>query len=301
MLSYTLRQLEYFIAAAERGSVADAAAQVAVSQPSVSNAIAKLERQFGVQLFIRHHAQGVSLTPAGRRILADARSLLRHAGELQHNALSAGEALSGELELGCFTTIAPLFMPRLITAFSAQHEGISIRLHEGIQHELFDGLLTGRFELALLYDLDLPPRLDAQPMATYQPYALLPPGHRLVRRAKLKLQDLQDEPLILLDVPPSRDYFTGLFREAGIEPRVAFSSPSLEMVRGLVGRGWGCSLLVTRPHGDHSYDGQKPVIRPLVGDLKPGEICLARLRQVRPTRLMGTFSRFCRDWFREAA
>ena len=73
MLRYTLRQLEYFVTAAERGSVARAAAELNVSQPSVSTAVGKLEQQFGVQLFIRQHAQGVLLTPVGRRLLAQAR------------------------------------------------------------------------------------------------------------------------------------------------------------------------------------------------------------------------------------
>ena len=110
MLTYTLRQLEYFTAAADCGSVAGAAATLNVSQPSVSNAILKLEDHFGVQLFVRHHAQGVSLTPVGHRILADARNLLRHANDLQHNARAAGDVMQGGLELGCFITLAPSFI-----------------------------------------------------------------------------------------------------------------------------------------------------------------------------------------------
>ena len=102
MLRYSLRQLEYFSATAEKKSIAKAAKSLNISQPSVSKAITNLEAQFTTQLFIRHHARGVSLTPAGERLLVDARGLLRYAGELQQHALSSSEGALGELELACF-------------------------------------------------------------------------------------------------------------------------------------------------------------------------------------------------------
>ncbi len=297
MLTYTLRQLEYFVATADAESVAGAAAVLNISQPSISTAILKLEDQFGVQLFVRHHAQGVSLTPTGRRMLADARSLLKHAGDLHQAARAAGDVAAGELELGCFITLAPLFMPALVSAFSKQHSGVSISLHEGTQNELVNGLKSGRFEMALLYDLDLPDTITRIELSAFEPYVLLPENHRLTERSALSLTDLRDEPLVLLDVPPSRDYFTGLFHKAGQEPNVAFSSASLEMVRGLVGQGLGYSLLVTRPHGDHTYDGCRIEARPLSHDSATSVICLARLAQTRPTRLMDAFTAFCQTWF----
>ena len=297
MLNYTLRQLQYFVAAADHSSVAGAASALNISQPSVSNAIIKLEDQFGVQLFVRHHAQGVSLTPTGRRMLADARSLLKHAVDLHDRARAAGDVVAGELELGCFVTLAPLFMPALVTDFTKQHRSVSISLHEGIQDDMLSGLKSGEFEMALLYDLDLPDTIARVPLSAFEPYVLLPEDHPLTDRSALTLEDLKDEPLVLLDVPPSRDYFTGLFHKAGLEPNVTFSSASLEMVRGLVGRGLGYSILVTRPFGDHTYDGCRIEARPLDHDAATSSICLAQLAQTRPTRLMETFAEFCRAWF----
>ncbi len=297
MLRFTLRQLEYFVTAAECGSVAKAAARLNVSQPSVSNAIAKLEGHCGAQLFIRHHAQGISLTQVGRRIVVDARGLLRHARELQRNAEAAGGLIGGELELGCFVTLAPVFMPVLITEFSKLHPEVEIKLKEGLQDELVAGLVSGKFELAFLYDLELHEGIEVETLASFQPYVLLPDDHKLARQRKISLDSLRDEPLILLDVPPSRNYFMGLFRSAGIEPRIAFSSPSIEMVRGLVGSKRGYSLLVTRPYGDRSYDGRRIVARPIADKVAAGDVCLARLGQTRPTRLMDAFSDFCRQWF----
>ena len=119
MLAYTLRQLEYFVAAANYGSVARAAEHLHVSQPSVSTAIGKLEDQLGVQLFLRQHAQGVALTAAGRRLHREARDLLRQAEDFYDSARSADSAITGELALGCFLTLGPLFMPALVTSFTA--------------------------------------------------------------------------------------------------------------------------------------------------------------------------------------
>lgn len=300
MLKYTLRQLEYFVTAADRGSVARAAAELNVSQPSVSTAVAKLEQQFGVQLFIRQHAQGVLLTPPGRRILDQARNLLRQARDLQQTVGAAGDLVAGEIDIGCFTTLAPLFMPGLITDFTQRYPGTNVKLAEGIQDELLAGLLAGRFELALLYRLQIPDEIQVDTLARTDPYVLLPRGHTLARRKRISLESLAREPLILLDVAPSRDYFTGIFRAHGLEPKIAFSSPSMEMVRGLVGRGQGYSILVTRPHGDHTYDGQDLVIRPIVEPCLPGEICLARPRRSKPTRLTQAFAGFCTGWFAEA-
>jgi DNA-binding transcriptional LysR family regulator len=88
-----------------------------------------------------------------------------------------------------------------------------------------------------------------------------------------------------------------VFRAAGIEPNVAFASPSIEMVRGLVGKKRGYSILVTRFPFDHTYDGERVVMRPLIEPTLPGELCLAYLGRVRPTRLMQTFSDYCVEWF----
>ncbi len=297
MLRFTLRQLEYLVAAADRGSVAAAAGELNVSQPSVSAALAKLEQQLGAQLLIRHHAQGVTLTPTGRRLMAEARNLLNHARELQRHAETAGTGLSGELHVAAFVTLAAAFMPALIESFTAAHPQLRINLSEGTQNDLVAGLRQGRFELALLYDVNVPADLRLQPLAAFDPYVLLPAGHSLARLKKISLRLLGDEPLILLDVPPSRDYFIGLLTAAGIEPRIAFSSPSLELVRGLVGRGLGYSLLVTRPHGDRTYDGRPLAVRPIAEKGTRGEIAIAALASLRPTRASTAFTEHCRNWF----
>ena len=203
--------------------------------------------------------------------------------------------MTGELTVGCFVTIAAVYMPRLITGFSTRHPEASIALTEGNLDVITEGLETGSFEIALAYDLELPSDLHFEPLIQATPYALLPRGHHLARQREVALSDLRDESLILLDIPPSRHYVPALFATENLTPRIGLRSPSFEVVRGMVGQGAGYSLLVTRPHGDFTYDGAQVVSRPIAGNTQTANIGLAWQQGLRPTRLMTAFVDFCHE------
>jgi DNA-binding transcriptional LysR family regulator len=144
----------------------------------------------------------------------------------------------------------------------------------------------------------MPDDLAITPLASFDPYVLLPDKHPLSHQRFVPLHALRDEPFILLDIAPSRTYFTRILADAGITPKLAFSSPSLEVVRGLVGQGLGYSILVTRPHGDRSYAGQALAVRPISETVERGVIALAALRQMRKTRLVTAFEAHCAGYFK---
>ena len=290
MYRFSLRQLEYFVACVDHGSTARAAGALNVSQPTISIAVNKLESELGVQLLRRHHSQGVTTTANAESILHSARALLAHATDLQSQIMTKGDTISGELKLGSFSTLASSILPRLINSFSSKHPEIQLKITEGTQVELLEGLNSGQLEMALLYDLDLPASIERTKLTALTPHAVLPPGHPLSTQADVDIADLAGEPFILLDVPPSREYFLGLFRSVGLEPNILHSSPSLELVRGLVGYGLGFSLLVTRPASDMTYDGQQLSIRPLRNKFTKSSIVLAHHKDLRPTQLMTLFS-----------
>lgn len=298
MIPFTLRQIEHAIAVLDHGSVARASEALGIAQPTVSASLAKLEDIIGMQLFIRHHAQGVSPSPQGAAFLAEARNLLSHARDLHRQSAEVGTTIEGTMALGSFTTIAPVFAPQIIAGFSALHPKVSVRLAEGTQEMLLDGLRAGRFDCALLYDVDMPDDLALTRLGAFQPYLLLPGEHRLAKRPRVSLKDVANEPFILLDIAPSRTYFTRILEREGITPQIAFASPSLEVVRGLVGQGLGYSILITRPHGDTSYSGERLAVRPIAEPVQPGVIALASLKQLRKTRLVAAFERFCVDTFK---
>ena len=289
MHRFSLRQLEYFVACVDHGSTADAAGALNVSQPTISIAVTKLEDQLGVQLLRRHHSQGVTATASAENILHSARALLAHATDLQSQIMTKGDTISGELKLGSFSTLASSILPRLVNSFSSKHPEIQLKITEGTQVELLDGLNSGQLEMALLYDLDLPSSIKKTKLTELTPHAVLPAGHPLSTQADVDIADLADEPFILLDIPPSREYFLGLFKSVGLEPNIVHSSPSLELVRGLVGYGLGFSLLVTRPMSDMTYDGQQLDIKPLRNKFTKSSIVLAHHKDLRRTQLMTLF------------
>jgi DNA-binding transcriptional LysR family regulator len=294
--SYTLRQLKYFVTTVEAGSVAEASRQLYIAQPSVSTAIKSLEESFNVQLFIRHHAQGVSLTPTGTRFYHKAQELLRMAREFEQNALADNDTVSGQIDIGCFETVAPLYLPQLIAGFRKLYPGVDIRIRDGEQQDLVQGLTAGTFDVAFLYDHGLDSTIETTPlMPPQKPYVLLPEGHRFADQKEVSLRDLCGEPMILLDVQPSRTYFVSLFHELELTPNIVFSSPSIEMVRGMVGQGFGFSILVTRPHSECTYDGKKVVTVAIKEPVTTSGLASARLKRNQLTKPAQLFVDFCRE------
>lgn len=297
MANLTLRQLEYFVAAAETGSLSEAARQGHLSQSALSTAIADLERTLGTQLVVRG-ARGLTLTPAGRRVLADARRLLGGAQELIANANTLGTGLTGSLSVGCYSTLAPVMMPRVIADFSARHPDVELDFMEG-SHAFLEGQLRdGRCEVALLYNYDfhrgrLPEDLAAQVVAAAPPHLVLPVDHHLAAEKDVPLAAVADEPLILFDLAPGGEYFLSIFDRLGLTPRIRLRTTSYEMVRELVARDMGYSLLTQRTRLHTTYEGRDFVTVPLTDDLPALEIVVARLASSRPTRRAEAFAAQC--------
>jgi DNA-binding transcriptional LysR family regulator len=298
MLKFTLRQLEYAVQTADSGSVAAAAEILRVAQPSVSAALKKLEDTIGLQIFIRHHAQGLTPTSRGTAFLAEARRLLAQGEELARQSDAETGPLKGRLQIGSFVTLAPTYAPILISNFNVLHPDVEIVLEEGVQSDLLSGLRNGQHDVALMYNVNLPADIEAKEVASVKPYILLPASHKLAQSKKIALPRLARDKLILLDIQPSRTYFLRLLEAQGVKPIIGFSSASLELVRGMVARGLGYSLLVTRPAGDQSYDGEKLSVCEIAGPAERGVIAIAHLKNVRQTRVAQVFEKFCVDYFK---
>lgn len=268
-----------------------------MSQPSISSAISKLEDVFGVQLFVRHHAQGLTLTRAGKQLYAEATRLLHDAGHLSATARDIGGSLTGQIQIGCFQTFGPFFMPALLTGFKERFPGIEVHISEGHHLDLVPALKSGIFDVLLLWDYDLDPLLNPEVLVEAQPYVLLPRGDPLARSASISLHDLAERPMVLLDIPPSNSYFCSIFEDIGITPKIGYRTASLEMLRGLVGNGCGFSTLVTRPAGDQTYDGKPLACLPIREGVRPSRIVVARVDKVWTVQVVDRFISYCREYF----
>ncbi len=296
MANYSLRQLRYFIATVENGGVAQASRHLNISQPSISVAIKELEAAFKIQLFIRHRATGLALTPAGSRFHAYALALHGRAREFEQKALAETSQVAGEISLACFETIAPLYAPSLIASFQRLFPDVTIRLHVGAQDKINQGLRSGAYDIAICYVHALPPSMHhVGLLPDMQPHAVLPKGHILAKGAPVSLAMLAREPLVLLDIWPSNQYFLSLFESVGVTPRIAYHAPSLEMVRGLVGHGLGFSVLVTEPVNGVTFDGKEIVTVTLSDDVKPSRLAMAWYGMSELTRSTRAFLTHCQS------
>ncbi len=290
-----LRQVEAFVAAAEAGSMTAAAERLHVSQSAVSLAVAGLERTLGTSLFVRHRGRGLTPTAAGRDLLLPARHLMADADALLSQADVIGRGLSGRLTVGCFGTGAPLVLPALMETFERRYPGMTLDFVEGATDVLEAALVDGRCEIALMYDVGLHVALEREPLYSTVPYALLAPEHPLASSASVTLAELAAHDFIALDVPPVHEHQLGLFAHAGVTPHIRYRTSSYELLRSLVARNLGVTLLISRPYGDVSYEGRPLVAVPLGGDVKTVDVILARPPGVRPTQRAQAFAAHCRE------
>jgi DNA-binding transcriptional LysR family regulator len=294
-MKFTLRQLSYFIAAAETGSITIASKRANISQPAISTAISHIESELDVQLFLRHHAQGLSLTPAGRTLLREAKQLLKQAEGLYSAAADISHQMRGELTVGWFSTLAPIMMPELVQSFLKAFPDTQVRSQEGHQEGLLSSLREAQIELAITYDLEISEDIDFLPLASLPPYALFAASHPFARERTIKLSQLAALPMVLLDLPMSREYFLALFIRERLKPNIASSSTKFEVVRAMVANGLGYSLGNVRPRADVALDGRRLKRVTLAGGPPALRIGIATLKRLKKTRLAETFEQHCRE------
>lgn len=294
-MRYTLKQISYFVAAADTGSITLAAERMNITQPSISSAISLLEANFGLQLFIRHPALGLSLTSDGQRFLREARNFLQQADELANAASEISSRVAGPLDIGCLTTLFPLVVPDLLQLFKKRHSNVRINPLAGHQTELFESLRQGNIAVMLTLDLDIPGDMEFLPLAKLPPYAYVSASHPLARKRSVRLKELAAEPFLLLDLPVSRDYFLGLFAQAGISPQISGRFPHFDVIRSLVARGEGYSLANTQPKNQSSLDGRKLSYLALEPNLRALTHGIATLKGARRTPTVSAFIKLCQE------
>jgi len=285
----TLRQLEYVVAVGETGSITAASDKVNVSSPSISAAISQLEMDMGVQIFVRRHAQGLSLTSSGRRLFDEAKVILNKVQNLGAVADDTEGKLRGTLKLGCLITIAPILSANIRRRFEDIYPETEIILYEAHQADLLAMLDRAEIDVALTYDLGIGSNTDFVDVATLPPYVLLGANHPLAAASELAIEDLADQPMVLLDLPLSGDYFLSMFHRLGLTPQIGVRTKELPVLRSLVANGYGYGLLNVRTHAAVAPDGLPLVFTPLKGDHQPMQLGIAHKFMALPPRLVAEF------------
>ncbi|HTH96332.1 MAG TPA: LysR family transcriptional regulator [Stellaceae bacterium] len=300
-MRFTLKQIEYFVAAGETGSITLASERVHISQPSISAAISQLEQAFGFQLFIRHHAQGLSLTSQGTHFLREAKNLLLQAEELNAIAAALSGKVTGSLEIGCLSTLYPLLAPELVHAFQARFATARIQARAGNQASLIADLRRGDITLALGYDFAIPADIGFEMLASLPPFVFLAADHPLARhpstrRHGVSLREMAEEPLLLLDRPDSRDYCLSLFHGRSLAPNLFGTFEHMDAIRSLAARGDGYGIGHVRPRNMASLEGLPLAYLAIEDPTPPLPLGLMALKGLRHTRMAEAFIDFCREF-----
>lgn len=266
---FTLRQLAYFVAAADDGTIARAAQRLHVSPSAISDAITELERILGTDLCVRRRAHGLTLTAAGHAVDAHARRLLADAHDLAASLEGDDGELVGPLTIACFPTLAPTILPLLLHGFGDEHPRVTLHILEATHDQLEGRLESGEVDVAFVYDTLIPGTPHRATLFELPAHVLLSADHPRARERGIRLEDLVDEDLILLDAPPSSEHILSLFAARGLTPRVRHRTTSYESVRTLVGRGLGYGILVQRPANSASYEGYPVVMKEIEPAVAP--------------------------------
>lgn len=271
-----LRQLHYALAIAKELNFSRAAEKLHIAQPSLSQQLAKLEKEIGVQLFSRS-TNSVELTHAGKVFMEKAQTIVDMVEMLKREMDDISHMRKGKLVVGSLPITGSHILPLVLPAFQARFPDIEIQLIEDTTSHLEALTAAGETDISLL---SLPigdPSLAHEPLIEEEICLALPPNHPLAARssadtAAINIAELAKEPFIVLKKGQGfRQISVDLCLDAGFAPRIVFESSNIETVQSLVAAGMGIAFvpqMVTRNAG------------------APNSPVYIRLAEPRPTRML---------------
>jgi DNA-binding transcriptional LysR family regulator len=238
------RQITYFVAVAEGLHFRHAAERLHIVQPALSQQIARLEAELGVTLLSRTK-RNVSLTPAGRAFLKDARVMLELRDQAIDTARRVGQGQTGSLHAGFVGPAAYSVLRNVIRSYRTSHPDVSLTLEELPTGEQLDRLSAGTLDLGIVRLPVSDEGLTVMPLVTEQIIVVLPEGHPLSEDTVVDAADLAAEPFIIVSrsqEPTAFDRCVSLCTRAGFSPRIVQEGMQIRTIVELVAAGFGVSL-----------------------------------------------------------
>ncbi len=219
-MSFRRGQLRCFVTVAEEGQITRAAARLHMAQPAVSQAIALLESELGIEL-LRRHPRGVKLTPAGELFLAKARAAVDAEADASESVLALGRAAHGTLEFGFVGAPPGLDSPRELEAFASAHPAIDVRYRELPFPTTPTAAWLSEVDVAVCHLPPADPDVWVRVLRSEERIVLAPTRHPLSTCEQLSLADVIDETFIGFhpSIPPAWAGFWSLDDHRGGAPR----------------------------------------------------------------------------------
>jgi LysR family hydrogen peroxide-inducible transcriptional activator len=238
-----LHQLRYVMAVARTGNFSRAAELCHISQPSLSQQIAKLESELGERLFSRLKRTAV-LTSAGEALLHRATRILAEVDAAHRDVADAAEQVRGKVSVGVLPTIAPYLLPRVLALTARECPGMEVRIHEATTAQLLASAANCEIDMAIVSLPIEDQRFARQPLFEEELLLAVPPRHPLTKKRRVRLRDLETERFILMEEGHCLgDQSLRFCHRHDLQPHIAFRSAQLETIQALVAAGVGISLI----------------------------------------------------------
>jgi LysR family hydrogen peroxide-inducible transcriptional activator len=241
----SFRDIEYLVAVADHLHFGKAATACAVSQPTLSAQVRKLEDYLGLQVFERA-SRSVMVTDRGAEILAQCRAILSEGRRLLEMAQSRAEPLGGIFRLGVISTLAPYVAPIILNPLRQRFPNLRLNLVEGLTYTLVRALEAGEVDALLASSPIRDIELSELPIFHESFVLAVPRDHRLAVIDRVTMEDVPSGELILLSEGHClRDQTLSLFPacQRAAQTGAGVQATSLETLRQMIGAGMGCSLL----------------------------------------------------------
>ena len=239
-----LRDLRVLVAVIEEGGFTRAADALHLVQSSVSDAVQRLEREFGLRL-VERDRQGVRPTPAGERLLVWAKVLINSANRASEELSGFRGFAGGTLRIGFLSSLVPVVLPRLLAEMHARFPDLEVRIEEGLATALIDRLVTCDLDLVVLF---LPtPRKEGLAFVEVSPvrfWVVVPRSHRLAGQTSVVLPDLADEHWVTFPPEnPGRLWLENACTRAGFSPTISATVETYAQQRMFVEAGYGVAVV----------------------------------------------------------
>jgi DNA-binding transcriptional LysR family regulator len=242
------QRLRVFREVAGRGSFSAAAEALSYTQSAVSQSVAALEAELGVQLLERDR-RGARPTDAGAALVAHADGILARLDAAEAEVAAIAGLGGGRLTMASFPTAGATIVPLAVATFRAAHPDVAFSLAEGEPEEIVPRLRAGEFDLALLFEFEgvserLGSGLRRIELLEDPMYLALPDDHRLADAPRIRLQDLSGESWVQTSAAsPCARHVVRSCHAAGFDPTVSFETDDYQTVQGLVAAGVGVALI----------------------------------------------------------
>lgn len=292
----TLQELRYVVALADAGHFGQAAKACFVSQSTLSTQIKKLEDYLGIFLFDRS-LKSVTLTPAGREIVDSARRIIDEANRISELSKQIKDPMFRTIHLGVIPTLGPYYLPHVLPLIHKRFPKLRLLLREEMTPHVLAHLTEGKLEAGLLA-LPLPvddPSMETVPLFSEPFLAAVPADHTLAAAKKVRIDDLVNAGLFLLDEGHClRNQALEACRLTELSNE-EIRATSLETLRQMVGMGLGVTLIPALA-GMQSHDtGTRVALRPLAAPGASRIIGLVWRRRSPIASTMESLAKFLKD------